>query len=245
MKKKMVCWALMFVLLASMSTAVYGETVKSDKNWQVIFTQEKNMQVTPENLDFSDDIYGLQPGDTAVIQLSLKNQNSGETDWYMTNQVIRSLEDSVTTANGGAYTYILTYTDKNGAEKTLFSSDTVGGETVGSAGEGLHEATDALKDYFYLDTLASGQGSAVILQVTLDGETQGNGYQKTLADLKMNFAVELREADSNRKPASIVKTGDDTNLIPYFIAAGVCGVLLLALALYGVSSRKKGNKEVR
>lgn len=245
MKKKMVCWVLMFVLLASMSTAVYGETVKSDKNWQVIFTQEKNMQVTPENLDFSDDIYGLQPGDTAVIQLSLKNQNSGETDWYMTNQVIRSLEDSVTTANGGAYTYILTYTDKNGAEKTLFSSDTVGGETVGSAGEGLHEATDALKDYFYLDTLASGQGSAVTLQVTLDGETQGNGYQKTLADLKMNFAVELREADSNRKPASIVKTGDDTNLIPYFIAAGVCGVLLLALALYGVSSRKKGNKEVR
>ena len=245
MKKKMVCWVLMFVLLASMSTAVYGETVKSDKNWQVIFTQEKNMQVTPENLDFSDDIYGLQPGDTAVIQLSLKNQNSGETDWYMTNQVIRSLEDSVTTANGGAYTYILTYTDKNGAEKTLFSSDTVGGETVGSAGEGLHEATDALKDYFYLDTLASGQGSAVTLQVTLDGETQGNGYQKTLADLKMNFAVELREADSNRKPASIVKTGDDTNSIPYFIAAGVCGVLLLALALYGVSSRKKGNKEVR
>ena len=245
MKKKMVCWVLMFVLLASMSTAVYGETVKSDKNWQVIFTQEKNMQVTPENLDFSDDIYGLQPGDTAVIQLSLKNQNSGETDWYMTNQVIRSLEDSVTTANGGAYTYILTYTDKNGAEKTLFSSDTVGGETVGSAGEGLHEATDALKDYFYLDTLASGQGRAVTLQVTLDGETQGNGYQKTLADLKMNFAVELREADSNRKPASIVKTGDDTNLIPYFIAAGVCGVLLLALALYGVSSRKKGNKEVR
>ena len=139
----------------------------------------------------------------------------------------------------------MTYTDKNGAEKTLFSSDTVGGETVGSAGEGLHEATDALKDYFYLDTLASGQGSAVTLQVTLDGETQGNGYQKTLADLKMNFAVELREADSNRKPASIVKTGDDTNLIPYFIAAGVCGVLLLALALYGVSSRKKGNKEVR
>ena len=50
MKKKMVCWVLMFVLLASMSTAVYGETVKSDKNWQVIFTQEKNMQVTPEDV---------------------------------------------------------------------------------------------------------------------------------------------------------------------------------------------------
>ena len=33
----------------------------------------------------------------------------------------------------------------------------------------------------------------ITLEVALDGETQGNSYQDTLADLQMNFAVELRD----------------------------------------------------
>ena len=35
-----------------------------------------------------------------------------------------------------------------GKEKTIFFGDLVSGDSVGQAGEGLHEATDALKDWF-------------------------------------------------------------------------------------------------
>lgn len=148
---------------------------------------------------------------------------------------------------GGAarHTYILTYKDAKGATKTLFSSDTVGGEnTIG--GGGLNEVNSALKDYFYLDTLSSGQSGSVELTVALDGETQGNDYQNTLADLQVNFAVQLNDTATPNQPSkntsTWVKTGDDTNLVPYFIAAGAGGVLLLGLGAYSISMRKKDKK---
>lgn len=62
------------------------------------------------------------------------------------------------------------------------------------------------------------------LTVALDGETQGNDYQNTLADLQVNFAVQLNDTATPNQPSkntsTWVKTGDDTNLVPYFIAAG-------------------------
>ena len=129
--------------------------------------------------------------------------------------------------------------------QTLFSSDTVGGEnTIG--GGGLNEVNSALKDYFYLDTLSSGQSGSVELTVALDGETQGNDYQNTLADLQVNFAVQLNDTATPNQPSkntsTWVKTGDDTNLVPYFIAAGAGGVLLLGLGAYSISMRKKDKK---
>ena len=73
------------------------------------------------------------------------------------------------------YTYRLFYTDKDGAVETLFDSDTVGGEydsvddMLTHMGEGLHSATNALKDYFYLDTIHNGEGGYITLEVALDG----------------------------------------------------------------------------
>ena len=54
-----------------------------------------------------------------------------------------------------------------------------------------------------LDTLAKGDKGRITLEVELDGETQGNDYQNTLADLQMNFAVELsrqREPERTNTP---------------------------------------------
>ena len=56
------------------------------------------------------------------------NEDKEKTDWYMTNEVLKSLEDSVSVAEGGAYTYILTYKDAAGTETVLYSSEVVGGE---------------------------------------------------------------------------------------------------------------------
>ena len=42
----------------------------------------------------------------------------------------------------------------------------------------------------FFTRLESGKSGIVTLKVVLDGETQGNTYQNTLASLQMNFAVE-------------------------------------------------------
>ena len=129
---------------------------------------------------------------------------------------------------------------------------------MSKAGEGLHEATDALEEWFYLDTLAKDQGGVLTLRVALDGETQGNDYQDTLAELQMQFAVELRKPRKEEPPVEpdkpgtkkksggksstrtkVVKTGDYTNYIPYLIAAGVSGLALLLLAFYGMRERRR------
>lgn len=245
MKKKLLSLLLSASLLTFAALPVQAEIVHGDSSWGVTFTTEAKMESSFKTVDLNDVIHNMQPGDTAVLTVALQNKNSSSTDWYMTNKIISSLEDSAKAAAGGAYTYILTYKDAKGATKTLFSSDTVGGEnTIG--GGGLNEVNSALKDYFYLDTLSSGQNGSVELTVALDGETQGNDYQNTLADLQVNFAVQLNDTATPNQPSkntsTWVKTGDDTNLVPYFIAAGAGGVLLLGLGAYSISMRKKDKK---
>ena len=214
--------------------------------------------------DLDEVIYGMQPGDNVVIELALRNENSSVTDWYMTNKVLQSLEESTENkeTGGGAYTYRLQYTDKDGRTKSLFDSDTVGGEGESGAGEGLHQATNATEEYMYLDTLAKGQGGHISLEVALDGETQGNDYQDTLADLQMNFAVELSKETPARPttapgdparptteripdigtPTATVQTGDDTEMEGYILAACISGAALLILSICGqvVRKRRKG-----
>jgi molybdopterin converting factor small subunit len=257
MKKRILSMALLFGLLSGMSVAAHAETIYGSDGWKVTFTENNAMESTFQTNDLDDVIYGLQPGDTAVVTLQLENNNATTTDWYMTNQVLSSLEDSSDAASGGAYTYILTYTDSAGEVTTLFSSDTVGGDST-EAGEGLHEADSALSEYFYLDTLALGDQGTITLTVALDGETQGNDYQDTLADLQMNFAVELNapaettpdtsnegnnsNTNNNNNTGShttVVKTGDEMELTPFIVAAAISGLLLLFLAIYGITERKK------
>ena len=172
----------------------------------------------------------------------------------MTNKVLHSLEDRSKNSGikGGAYTYLLTYTSPTGAVSTIFDSDTVGGEGVSAAGVGLHQATESLKDFFFLDTLDKGQTGRITLKIELDGETQGNDYQDTLADLQMNFAVMLRtageggddggdEGGDELKPR-YVKTGDETNLKPFFFVAAGAAAVLIVLGVIGIADRKKKQK---
>ena len=190
----------------------------------------------------------------------------------MTNEILYSLEDRSANAgtSGGAYAYHLSYTDKSGEKTVLFDSDTVGGEGENGAGEGLKQAADALGNkgqYLYLDTLAKGEGGSITLKVELDGETQGNDYQNTLADLQMKFAVELAADNPQRTPTrppssstpaarpstepihdlgtptAMVQTGDDTRLDKYILAAFISGGVFLFLSLYGMTRRNRQNRE--
>lgn len=249
---------LILCLTFGMTQSVSAETFYGNSDWRVTFTGEKKMESNFRTADLNEAVGGLQPGDNIIFTMNLSNANETATDWYMTNKVLYSLEDRSANGgtSGGAYTYILTYTDKSGVVSTLFSSDTIGGDSVSAAGEGLHAATDALEDFFYLDTLTKGQSGKITLEIALDGETQGNDYQDTLADLQMNFAVELNENPSvtpNDNPRTrsdertdIVRTGDELRLLPYFLAMGGSGLLLLFLGIYGMKKKreeKNGRKE--
>ncbi len=125
----------------------------------------------------------------------------------------------------------------------------IGGNQMGTnVPVGLHEATSNLEEYFFLDTLNSGENGMVTLDVALEGETQDNSYQNTAAKIRMNFAVELSNPGSTTSSSTsrAVKTGDENNLLPYYIGMVVAGLLLLYLALDAYTDRKyqKGRRRV-
>ena len=204
MKKRWMGLLLACALVLGDGAAARAEDYKGDPGWSVEFTGSK-MESNFNTSDINDAIYDLQPGDSIDISVALRNTAGGSADWWMTNKVLQSLEDSQRVAASGGYTYTLAYQPPRGELETLYSSDTVGGERTGDmdVGEGLHEATESLDEYFYLDTLGTGEQGTISLTVALDGETQGNTYQDTLANLTLNFAVEER-----RNPVP-VNDGDD------------------------------------
>lgn len=242
--KKLCLCLLTAVLLTFMGPVVCADTFYGASDWQVTFTDklESNFESSDMAGNMSDVLGRLQGGDTAVFTIKLVNTNVKSTDWYMLNEVLSSMEDSNSMAEGGAYLYKLTYKDKDGKQKVFFDS-VVGGNNSGAAGEGLHGATGALKDYFYLDTLATNESGVVTLEVTLEGDSFINDYQESLADLKMQFAVELTSDNTqNNNRTQVVRTGDDTNLLPLYAAMAISGMVLLILGIYSIKrdKRKRG-----
>ena len=245
--KKVLSMLMTLCLLCVMTTPVFAQHYTGKSGWQVVFTQNEKMDSNFKTADMDDAIAGMQPGDDITFTVTVKNQHSDTTDWYMTNKVLQSMEDASKQAEGGGYTYKLTYKSASGTEAVLFDSDKVGGEDQLAAArgrQGLHEATDALEDFFYLDTLSSGRSGTVTLNVGLDGETQGNDYQDKLAELQMNFAVELEPKGTTTNNVinrtNVVRTGDEMRLMPLYIGMAVTGALFLALAIDG---RRRAKRE--
>ncbi len=154
-------------------------------------------------------------------------------------------------AEGSAYTYILTYKNSKGQEETLYNSENVGGETVTRAGEGLHEATDSLKDYFFLEKLESKEKASISLKVALDGETNGNAYQNTVAKLQMNFAVDRlgndsgsrRESNEIYRVGNDVRTGDTSRILLWSFLALLSGIAFMGLAIVSRRNKEGNNHE--
>ena len=225
---------LLMVVGASMTA--YAEDYVGSDNWTVSFTGEK-MESNFSGADVDESILNIQPGDSIRVQVNISNDSTRTTDWYMTNAVLQSLEDAITVAEGGAYTYKLSYLAVDGTETVLFDSDAVGGEnTLEDLSEGLHQATENLEDYFYLDTLKSGEKGIVYLYVQLEGETQGNGYQDTLAQVAMNFAVELVEDGTI---IQTVKTGDASPIMLFSLIALLSGVVVMIIAMRQMKDRRE------
>ena len=224
------------LMVVGASMTAYAEDYIGSDNWTVSFTGEK-MDSNFAGSDIDESILNIQPGDSIRLQVNISNDSKRTTDWYMTNEVLESLEDAITVAEGGAYTYILSYVAVDGTETVLFDSDAVGGENnLEALSEGLHQATDNLEDYFYLDTLKTGEKGIVYLYVQLEGETQGNDYQDTLAKLQMNFAVELVEDGTI---IQTVKTGDASPIMLFSLLALLSGIVVMIIAMKQAKDRRE------
>lgn len=251
MKKKLVSLIFALCLVFSLSATVFAERMETTtggvwfnedgKTMGNDFTDNKVSETPKINLS------NLQPGDSVRYNIEIENRYSKATNWYMTSEIISSLEEAL--AKGGGYTFFLQYST-TGKKNTIYLSYAIGGggEEGGKAEsrQGLLEINDALKRdyyrngvrYFYLDNLPSKGKGNIELIVALDGETQGNAYQNKLADLHLDFAVQV--ADSPSSP----KTGDDTNLLPYYIGMIISGLLLLYFVLDAITDRmyQKGRR---
>ena len=230
MKKHIIRALMALCMTAALTVTALADTSYGGDGWGVTFTDSAKMESSFETSDVTRAIAGLQPGDEAVLNLSVTNEHSDDTDWWIKSEFLTSLDSS---AAGGVYTYELTYTGADGGETVLFSSSSISSES--------RAALENLEDYFYLDTLSQNESGNISLLVALDGETQGTAYQNTLADLQMDFAVELHQ-DTRGTVTRIMggpKTGDDSALLPYVIIAGVSGVTILLIAFWGRKTRKE------
>lgn len=244
MKKRILCLVMAAVMTAGTAVPAFAEQIQSSKNWLVDFDGSR-MNSNFSSSEASSEVYGLLPGDSIELQVGVKNSGEKDTDWYLKNTILQTLEDG-SNAAGGAYTYNLSFVDPDHETTVLYSSETVGGEGSGPAGEGLHQATDSLEDaYVYLGRLSQGETGSVHLTVALDGETQGNSYQDTLAKLQMDFAVENVTSNVEyktgetttitRRERNVIrtspKTGDTTNILAFCAVALVSGLALLAAGI--------------
>ncbi len=238
MKKNIFAFVLILSLLLALPLSVSAEHLSGGSGWEVEFTTDETMVSNFKTSSIADAVRGLQPGDDVTFTITLKNTSGKTADWYILNEIVRSLEDSKAIAKGGGYSYLLTYAPSAGSAITIYDSETVGGELNGSEPEGLHGVDSALRNYIALESMKTGKSGVVTLKVSLDGETQGNSYQDTIADLRMRFAVEVTPT------GKIVKTGDERiNVSPFYIGMAVSGLLLMVLAVDGFVQRKKQGGE--
>lgn len=224
--------ALLLPLLFSKTAG--AKHLTGDSDWSVTYTSGGQLRDNYSESGVEADIRQLQPGDDLTVSVRIRHENGTGADWYVSNEVIKSLEAG--DATGSGYGYVLSY-EGNGKSTELYRSATVGG----TGSEGLVEATKSLEDYFYLDTLKQGQEGILRLVVTLDGETEQNAYFNKFARIRLMFAVEEQDTTSGGGASSdrkIVKTGEETNIAPAYVVMIASGIGLLAFIIF--DSRRKG-----
>lgn len=243
--------AIMIAMVAGSALSVCAESYDYTNKDFHCYYQNGAMSTNFTAGDIAQAVENLQPGDDMTFKVKYQNKSGDTTDWYMENKAVKTLEQTrarrlqvsgIGKAENGGYSYELIHVDKSGTEDVLFNSDGID-KVFGSkedkdvtGREGLKQATNALEDWFYIQTLDPGESGEVILKVALEGETEVNDYMDTDGELNVRFAVEKPEPGTRR----IVKTGDYTNITRWVAIMLAAGVLLIIMAIF---SKKKDRKE--
>ena len=185
---------------------------------------------------------GLEPGDSITITQTYVNSSDNETEWYIRQEVLDTLETSKS-MNGG-YSYKLV-----SGGQTLFDSEAVGGNGSESSKYGLLQINDAVtgenagEKWIHIDTLKAGAKGTTTLTVALDGESQANAYQNTNGRLDIQYAVENKEKEGETiYKTKSVDTGDTTSLVMP-IAVFAAALVLLVLAVLSYRKDRKDGEE--
>ena len=239
-------------ILALALTLIMGLTVSASAE---TYTVTGNCYFNGSQIvcDFESDVVvetvrDLQPGDEVTFKVKYENKYKETTHWYMRNEVLASLEASFDRTQNGGYTYKLTDIGPDGTETVLFDNSTVGGDAkdFGSKRmEGLNQATNALDDWFFINTLEQGDTGYTELYVKFDGETEVNDYMDTAGELLVAYAVELDQTGTTTvTKTSGINTGDTVNMLRYIaIMAAALLMLIITFISYRKDRRAAAGKE--
>ena len=102
MKKKILCLAMMVMMVIGTTMTANAEDFKSSANWLASFTGDK-IESNFSTAALADEILQILPGDTITLEVGIQNSSEEETDWYMTNQVLETLEETKELINPTTY----------------------------------------------------------------------------------------------------------------------------------------------
>ncbi|SFH97855.1 hypothetical protein SAMN04487830_11544 [Pseudobutyrivibrio sp. OR37] len=207
--------ALMVTVASFTTMAATAQAEEEKVEWTVEFTGKGDTGFEPVNPDdlkaLKEKISDAMPGDTIVFKANYKNSTDKTMDFFLAADVLASLEDDKNgkAAEGGAYTYMLTY-DSGKGETIIYNSETVGGDNDSIKGLNQLKNNNA---FVSIGTLAKKKQGVVTLTIKLDGNSQDNRYMSKLAQLNVQFAA---KEPSNPKPTikKITKTKHIVETIP-------------------------------
>lgn len=101
--KRFAAILLGLALLATSATVAFAE----DEDKSVTFNGE-TLTADYKDVAVRQEVFTMQPGDTTNIDIELRNDVGSSATWYISNEVLQSLEES-NGAKDGAYTYRLVY----------------------------------------------------------------------------------------------------------------------------------------
>ncbi|WP_028242523.1 hypothetical protein [Pseudobutyrivibrio ruminis] len=220
MKKSYIRYTLaLAVTVASFMGMTNTVSAKTETvEWTVNYTGEGSTGFSSNYTeDLKDKISSAMPGDTLVYKANYKNDSEKTMDFYLSADVLSSLEDDKTgkTAAGGAYTYKLTY-DSGDGEKNIYDSETVGGDN--DVQKGLNQVKNN-NAFVSVGRLNKKQDGVVTITIKLDGNSQDNSYMTKLAQLNVQFAV-TEPTDIDPIDKTVVKKVNKVKPVVYTIPGG-------------------------
>lgn len=235
--------ALIMVLCFSAGKAFAEHYPETPTDWKVTFDGGDSLKTNYTDQEISNILKNMQPNDSATLEFTLVNDYDKPVAWWMSNEVMKSLEEN-SVASDGAYTYELMYYPSDGSDPvSIYYSNVVGGT---DSQDGLKEATEALNEdnldekCFFLEEIAAHGTARVTIRIKLDGEAEANSYQNTDAQLGIRFVVELLKTEPREEHRKkVVYTGDPNDLRPYYLTATASFLVMVAGGLYLYKTRKE------
>lgn len=226
--KKIVSFLLAFAMMTSFGIAAFAAEPENS----VTFNGEE-LQTVITNVS----VDGLQPGDTTTIEIRTTNKSNKQTEWYVSNKIIKYLEEGAKQDGAGAYNYTLKY------DGAVIYDSTVGGDARndGEQRQGLKDVEKTLgEDYVHLGKLGPNRTKTLTLDITYDGKTIDNNYFNTQSKVNLDFAVEVDEVKTVITTNRVV-TGAESNLWIYETLGIVAVTGILAILIISKKEKEEQN----